>query len=159
MKIRDFKRTHTIPTTLGRAWRFLSNPRNLAAITPPSLGFEVVTDPLPEEIHAGLIITYRVRPLAGIPLTWITEITHLEKPNFFVDEQRFGPYAFWHHQHHLKAVPGGIEMTDLVHYKVPGGPLGDLLVPWLILPRLQGIFTYRERKLTERFASEDILPP
>ena len=97
------------------------------------------------------IITYTVKPVLGIPLFWMTEITHVEDRKFFVDEQRVGPYAIWHHQHHFKSVPGGVEMTDLVHYKVPLGILGDLANLLFVRSQLEGIFNYRWNKLEEVF--------
>lgn len=132
------------------AWNFFSDPSNLAAITPPWLNFEV-TSPLPATTYQGLLIRYRIRPLAGIPVTWVTEITHLQPQAFFVDEQRFGPYRFWHHQHHFHPCPGGVEMTDLVHYGLRFGPLGQLLHPLLVRKRLEEIFVYRREVLAERF--------
>ena len=97
MKIYTLIHTQDLPTSLTEAWRFFSNPANLATITPLDLGFEV-TSPLPSEMHAGLIITYKVRPLFNLPVSWVTEITHLIEGQLFVDEQRFGPYKMWHHR-------------------------------------------------------------
>lgn len=136
--------------SVDAAWAFLSDPRNLATITPPDMGFEVLGEPEPLT-YAGQIIEYRVRPLLGIPVHWVTEITHVDAPHFFVDEQRFGPYAFWHHQHRLRAVEGGVEMTDIIHYRLPLGPLGRLVEPLLVRPRLAAIFAHRQRVLAERF--------
>jgi ligand-binding SRPBCC domain-containing protein len=101
-------------------------------------------------MHAGLIITYRITPLLGIPVTWVTEITHVEEPRFFVDEQRFGPYRFWHHQHHFRPIDGGTEMEDVVHY-APPSPAAPLLDRWLVGPRVQRIFDHRREALAERF--------
>lgn len=116
--------------------------------------FTVTSDPeLLKQMYTGQIITYTVRPLLNIPLFWMTEIKHVEPGVFFVDEQRIGPYAIWHHQHHFKAIPGGVEMTDLVHYKLPLGPLGAL-AKWLFVGRqLDGIFDYRWKKLEQLFGS------
>jgi ligand-binding SRPBCC domain-containing protein len=102
-------------------------------------------------MYPGQIIEYKVKPLLGIPVYWMTEITHVEKERYFVDEQRFGPYSLWHHQHHFKAIPGGVEMTDIVHYKIPFGFLGDI-AQWLFVKKnLQQIFTYRELAVEQRF--------
>jgi ligand-binding SRPBCC domain-containing protein len=100
-----------IPIGLSAAWDFFSDPRNLGRMTPPSLAIEITSEP-PPRMHPGMIITYTVRPLLGIPVRWVTEITHVREPNLFVDEQRFGPYRFWHHQHHFREVDGGIEISD-----------------------------------------------
>ena len=153
--MRSFKRSQKLPIPLEEAWAFLSDPRNLKTITPPSMGFDIHTDHLPSKAYAGQIITYTVKPLVGIPLNWVTEITHLQAPYFFVDEQRFGPYRFWHHQHWLKEDGEHTLMEDIIHYKVPGGPLGNLLAPLLVIPKLQEIFAYREKKLKELFPGEE----
>lgn len=139
-----------LPLDPAAAWDFFSRPENLARITPPDLGFEV-TSPLPERMYAGMIVSYRVRPFGGLRVPWVTEITHCREPEFFVDEQRAGPYRFWHHQHCFQAVAGGVEMIDLVHYRLPLGRLGDLLGGRLVERRVNGIFAYRRRALAELF--------
>jgi ligand-binding SRPBCC domain-containing protein len=141
-----------LPLTLPEAWRFFADPANLARITPPDLGFEV-TSGLPERMYAGMIVTYRVRPFGGVRFPWVTEITHVREPEFFVDEQRSGPYRFWHHQHHFRAVADGVEMVDLVHYQLPFGRLGDLLAARSVERRVAAIFAYRRRVLSDMFGS------
>jgi ligand-binding SRPBCC domain-containing protein len=101
VKLYRFEARQALPASLSAAWEFFSDPRNLSRITPPALDFKILAD-LPEKIHAGMLIPYRVRPLAGIPVTWVTAITHVEGPRLFVDEQLFGPYRFWSHQHFFK---------------------------------------------------------
>ncbi|MCW5921979.1 MAG: SRPBCC family protein [Saprospiraceae bacterium] len=152
MAVYSLKRVQRLPISLDEAWDFFSSPLNLKEITPPYMGFQVTSDPaFLEKMYAGQIISYTVKPLLGIPLFWMTEITHVEDKKFFVDEQRVGPYSIWHHQHHFKSVPGGVEMTDLVHYKIPLGFLGDF-ANWLFIRRqLNEIFDYRWRKLEEMF--------
>lgn len=139
-----------LPITLDEAWDFFSNPRNLAVITPPDMAFEVVRE-IPEQMHPGLIIAYRVRPIAKVPVTWVTEITHVVDRRLFVDEQRLGPYRFWHHQHHFREVDDGVEMRDIVHYDVGFGPLGDLINLLVVRRRLRAIFDFRRRVLQQRF--------
>lgn len=139
-----------LPAPLDAAWDFFSNPRNLAEITPPELGL-VVENELPARMRAGMIVRYRVRPFLGIPIRWVTEITHVEEGRFFVDEQRFGPYRFWHHQHDFREVEGGVETRDLVHYMLPLGPLSAPANGLLVRPRLERIFAYREEALAARF--------
>jgi ligand-binding SRPBCC domain-containing protein len=148
MKLHRLQTVQRLPVTQDEAWRYFSDASNLAKITPPNLGFEV-TSPLPERVYAGLIITYRVRPLFGVPVGWVTEITHVDEPHLFVDEQRFGPYRFWHHQHLFRPVDGGVEMTDIVHYALPPG--GGLLRGVLVAPRLKEIFDYRQEVLERTF--------
>ena len=142
MKLYRLSRTQLLPTDLEDAWAFFSNPRNLARITPPALDFRIVSD-LPREIHPGLIVAYTLAPLLpGLRISWVTEITTAEKPWLFVDEQRFGPYRFWHHQHHFRSLGDGVEMRDLVHYRLPLGLFGLLAAP-LVQRRLQAIFDFR----------------
>lgn len=150
-RLRRLECRQLVPVALDRAWDFFSRPDNLARITPADLGFQV-TSPLPERMYAGMIVSYRVSPFGGITVPWVTEITHVREPDFFVDEQRSGPYRFWHHQHHFRAVAGGVEMTDLVHYQLPFGCLGDLVVGALVERRVAAIFAYRRRVLVELFA-------
>ena len=150
MSVHRLERTQFVPIGMEEAWRFFSNPHNLATLTPPAMGFEV-TAHVPPEMYAGMMIPYRVRPLFGIPTGWLTEITHVEQQRFFVDEQRRGPYRLWHHEHHFEAVPGGVEMRDIVHYELPLGPLGDIVERLLVRPRIEAIFAYRKRVLAGRF--------
>lgn len=139
-----------LPITLQQAWDFISTPKNLAVITPPSMGFVTLSGD-DRDMFAGQIIHYTVTPMLGIKLQWVTEITHVQEKAFFVDEQRYGPYKFWHHKHFLKEVPGGVEMEDIVHYKLPMGFLGDMVQPYLVKPKLEEIFEYRQKKLVELF--------
>lgn len=136
------ERTQVLPISLEEAWAFFSSPKNLAKITPKELGF-VVHGNVPEVMYPGLFIEYTVSPLLGIPMRWVTEITHVREGSYFVDEQRVGPYAIWNHEHFFESVPGGVKMTDVVHYKVPLGILGNLVHPWLVRPKLEQIFSYR----------------
>ncbi|MDR7418436.1 MAG: SRPBCC family protein, partial [Armatimonadota bacterium] len=135
MRLQSLRTVQRLPVSIAEAWAFFSDPRNLGRITPPWMRFEVLS-PLPERAYAGLLITYRVRPVAGIPVTWVTEITHMREPHLFVDEQRFGPYRFWHHQHLFREVPGGVEMEDIVHYALPLGWLGRIVNRLVVAPRL-----------------------
>lgn len=130
-----------------RCWRFFSDPANLAKITPPSLGFRVLSEQ-PPQIHPGLMIRYRVSPLFGVPMTWVTEITHVRSPDYFVDEQRVGPYRMWHHEHTFRAVDAEhTEVIDLVHYVPPLGLIGAILNRLIIRPQLERIFDFREAQM------------
>ncbi len=115
------------------------------------MGFEITTPGLPEKIYPGLMISYKVRPVLGIKMNWLTEITQVQEPYYFVDEQRAGPYALWHHEHRLKAIEKGVLMTDLVTYRLPAGPLGTLAHSLFVQKQLKGIFQYRELALEKRF--------
>jgi ligand-binding SRPBCC domain-containing protein len=142
--IHVFRRSQIVAASLEQCWSFFSDARNLSRITPPALDFRVLSE-LPATIHPGLMIRYRVRPLLGIPLIWLTEITHV-RDGYFVDEQRIGPYALWHHEHFFSALNADTtEIRDLIHYAPPFGPFGELVHPWLVLPQLEKIFAFRER--------------
>ena len=150
MKIYRLHSKQNLPITLNEAWEFLANPKNLEVITPDSMAFKTISGD-DRAIFPGQIIQYSVTPLLGISLGWVTEITHVVDKKYFVDEQRFGPYAFWHHKHFLKEIPGGVEMEDIVDYKIPMGILGQMVQPFIVEPKLKEIFEYREKKLIELF--------
>lgn len=120
-------------------------------MTPPYLNLKFTNELYGDGMYPGQVITYRVKPLFGIPLFWLTEITHVVEGRFFVDEQRFGPYSLWHHQHHFREIDGGVEMTDIVHYKLPLGPLGRLANALFVRRQLEGIFRFRYQKVEEVF--------
>lgn len=143
--------TQQLPISLDEAWTFFSDPANLKEITPPHMGFVVTSKHQGEKMYAGQIIRYIVRPVMGIPIKWCTEITHVEDKKYFIDEQRFGPYAFWHHQHHFTAVKDGVLMEDILNYKVPLGPIGDIVDAVFVRREVQGIFDYRKKILIDRF--------
>ena len=149
MKLYTLQTQQIIPVGIDQAWEFFSDPRNLSRITPPSMSFEVTSD-LANHTYAGMIITYRVRPLLGVPVRWVTEITHLSRPSLFVDEQRFGPYRFWHHQHHFREVAGGTEIRDIVNY-APPRPAAGLVNRWMVGPQLRRIFEFRRDALKDMF--------
>lgn len=109
----QLRRKQLVKTDIATCWDFFSSPANLSKITPAYMGFDVRSE-VPERMYEGLMIEYRVRPLLGIPMKWVTEITHVKDYQFFVDEQRIGPYKLWHHEHHFMETPDGIEMTDIV---------------------------------------------
>jgi ligand-binding SRPBCC domain-containing protein len=137
-----------LPITISQAWDFFSNPDNLSRITPSEMNF-VIKSKLPEKVYPGLIIIYTISPIFSIPVKWVTEITQVKEPFFFVDEQRSGPYAIWHHEHHFETVNGGVMMTDKLFYKVPFGMFGDLLDRMIIRRKVQGIFDYRSAALSK----------
>ncbi len=141
-----------LPITINEAWDFLSSPKNLKTITPNYMSFDIISgDDKP--MFAGQIIQYIVTPVLGIKTNWVTEITHVVDQKYFVDEQRFGPYALWHHKHFIKPIEGGVEMEDIIDYKIPLGFLGKLMHPLLVKPKLAEIFNYRTKKLNELFGS------
>lgn len=149
----SLKTVQKIPVSLDVAWAFFSNPANLQAITPNNLGFKILSKHHGEKMYPGQIIEYKVSPVLGIPIYWMTEITHVKDNEFFVDEQRFGPYSLWHHQHHFKEIDGGVEMTDIVHYRNPFWFFGDIANSVLVKKQLNGIFDYRIKKVEELFGT------
>ena len=154
-KVYRLKKVQLLPIKIEDAWEFFSSPANLKKITPPKLGFNIIREHHGEEMYAGQLIEYTVKPLLGIPVYWMTEITHVEPMKYFIDEQRFGPYSFWHHQHHFKEVNGGVEMTDIVHYKVPFWFIGDIANSLFVKKQLEKIFEFRERVVKNyKFSAE-----
>ena len=152
-KVYSLKTVQHLPITLEQAWDFFSSPANLKEITPANLGFNIVSQHHGEKMYAGQIIEYTVKPVLGIPLYWMTEITHVEDKKYFVDEQRFGPYSMWHHQHHFKATANGVEMTDIVHYKLPFWFLGDIANMLFVKQQLKTIFDYRFKIVEKKFGT------
>ncbi|MEP7143464.1 MAG: SRPBCC family protein [Ferruginibacter sp.] len=142
-KVYSITAIQQLPVILDEAWNFFSNPVNLKEITPKNLGFNIISKHQGEKLYPGQIIEYTVRPVLSIPVYWMTEITHVEEKKYFVDEQRFGPYDLWHHQHHFKEMNGGVEMTDIVHYKLPLWFLGDIANILFVKKQLKEIFDYR----------------
>ena len=146
----QLKSVQKLPITLEEAWDFFSSPKNLKVMTPEELNL-VPTSELPDRMYPGQFIEYKVKPVLGIPMTWVTEITHVKDREFFVDEQRVGPYKIWHHQHHFRAIDGGVEMTDIIDYLLPLGPIG-VITEWLFVGgKIKGIFEFRRKKLIELY--------
>ncbi|WP_104734004.1 SRPBCC family protein [Hanstruepera ponticola] len=152
MKIYTLHKKQNLPISVEQAWDFLSDPGNLKVITPDYMGFNILSG-ADRPMYAGQIIQYIVTPVLGIKTKWVTEITHVIDKHYFVDEQRFGPYALWHHKHFIKEIEGGVEMEDIIDYKIPLGILGQLVQPILVKPKLEEIFEYRQKKLIELFGT------
>lgn len=157
MKLYQLHSKQALPITKKEAWDFLSSPANLKVITPDHMGFNILTG-ADRSMFPGQIIQYKVSPFPGYTTKWVTEITHVVDGAYFVDEQRFGPYALWHHKHFLKTIDEGVEMEDIIDYKVPFGILGQWAHPLLVRKQLTKIFKYREQKLTELFGKVEGVP-
>ena len=153
MAFYQFKRQQIINQPLDKVWDFISNPGNLKKITPEYMGFDISTSDLPDKMYEGMIISYKVSPLLGIKMTWVTEITQVKEGLYFVDEQRIGPYKLWHHQHFLESTPEGTLMSDIVSYSPPFGILGSIANKFIIENKLREIFEYRKKVLSELFNS------
>ena len=151
MKVHTLTRTQVVHAELEECWAFFSNPGNLSRITPPSVDFRVLSD-VPEKIYAGLMIHYRVRPLFGIPMRWLTEITQVRELEYFADEQRVGPYAIWHHEHFFRKLEDSrVEMRDMVHYALLFGFAGEIVHEMVVKRELERIFLYREKTVEALF--------
>ena len=107
--------------------------------------FEILSDLKDVEMYEGMMVLYKVAPLFGFNLRWCTEITKIQDKKYFVDDQRFGPYAMWHHEHHFKALEkGGVEMIDKLHYAIPFGVLGRVANSLFVSKKIEEIFKTRE---------------
>ncbi len=151
MPVYRFERTQKIPVDLHTAWEFFLSPANLGKITPPEMDFVITGRHPPEKMYPGMIITYTVRPVLGIRMQWVTEITQVREPHFFIDEQRSGPYRIWHHQHHFTEIPGGVEMEDIIHYKLPMSLLSFPFRGLLVEKQLNRVFDFRKETLIKMF--------
>ncbi len=145
-------KTQFISASIEEVWDFISSPQNLKVITPEYMGFEVTSKNLPEKMYPGMIIGYTVKPLLGIRMVWITEITHVEEMKYFIDEQRIGPYSLWHHQHFIEPSGEGVLMTDIVTYSPPLGFLGTFANKLFIRKQLRNIFDYSSAIIDKHFA-------
>ncbi len=140
-----------IPRSLDEIWTFFSRPENLNDVTPGDMSFRILSDIRHLPMYEGMIICYKISPFAGIQMDWVTEITHISERHFFVDEQRFGPYAMWHHEHHFEEKDGGVLMRDILHYKVPYGIIGTIADQLFVDQKIEQIFHFRKKAIAERF--------
>ncbi len=152
MKLERLEFEQFIPLNLQDAWTYFSSPKNLNEITPDDLSFQILTSDI-EQMYLGQIIEYKISPFSGFSLPWVTEITHLKETEFFVDEQRFGPYEFWHHRHQFKSVEGGVLMKDLLHYRLPFGVVGKLVDRLVVKKKVMSIFQHRFSRLENKFGN------
>jgi ligand-binding SRPBCC domain-containing protein len=152
MKLYHLKQKQTLPVSLPEAWDFFSRPENLLKITPDNMGFDMTFISGSEtEMYAGQLIAYKLKLFPGISTFWMTEIKHINEPYYFVDEQKFGPYLLWNHQHHFREVPEGVEMSDEITYAIPLGLVGRLANNLFVARKLKAIFEYREKTLKRLF--------
>ena len=151
MSFNQLIKTQFVPASIEEVWDFISSPKNLKEITPDYMGFDIISDNLTDKMYPGMIIRYKVRPVLGIPLAWVSEITHIVEGRYFIDEQRIGPYAMWHHQHLIEPDGDGVMMTDIISYKPPMGFLGSIANWLFIKSQLEDIFAYRKAALDKRF--------
>ena len=150
MKLYQLKVKQLLSISLDEAWGFFSDPGNLPKLTPGWLNLKINSD-LPDKMYEGMIISYKVHPILGIPFNWVTEITTVKEKSFFIDEQRFGPYKFWHHQHHFKKIDKGVEMQDIVSFALPFDPISRPLNKLIVENKVKKIFEFREEVLKKMF--------
>ena len=143
------KQEQFLKITLEEAWHFFATPKNLNDVTPDDMVFEIISE-LPEIMYEGLLINYRLKPLFNIPIDWCTEITHIKEKEYFIDEQRIGPYKMWHHEHHFKLVIDGVLMTDILHYDIGKSIFGWIAGKLFVHKRVKSIFEYRYKILENK---------
>jgi len=151
MPFYQFSKEQKLNASLDEVWDFISSPANLKQITPSYMGFDISSPNLAEKMYAGMMISYVVRPLFGIKTDWLTEITHVKDKSYFVDEQRFGPYVIWHHQHFIEPTDTGVLMKDIITYQPPFGVLGAIANTLIIQNKLEEIFEFRRVALEKRY--------
>lgn len=153
MAVFQFKFEQLLNASIDEVWDFISNPANLKKITPEYMGFNIISKQLPDKMYTGQIIRYKVTPLLNIPMTWVTEITHVKEKKYFVDEQLVGPYKLWHHEHFIEETENGVLMNDILTYSPPLGIIGNIANSLIIETKIKQIFDFREKKLFDIFAN------
>jgi ligand-binding SRPBCC domain-containing protein len=152
VKTYQFKFEQNLPIPLAEAWDFFSSPLNLSKIIPAKVNLIITSNFTADtKIYPGMLISYKVSPIAGIKMNWVTEITHVKDHIYFVDEQRTGPYAMWHHEHHFKEINGGVHMTDILTYAIPYGIIGQLANKILVDKEIKDLFAYRLEAVNNLF--------
>ena len=151
MAVYQFRTKQHVAASIDEVWDFISSPANLKKITPAHMGFEITSEGADAKMYSGMIITYKVSPLLGIKMNWVTEISQVEEKKFFIDEQRIGPYKFWHHQHKISAIENGVLMEDIITYQPPLGILGGIMNVVVIKRSLNKIFDFRKEVLKELY--------
>jgi len=151
MALYRFEHTQIIPLTLEDSWRFFTNPRNLSELTPAAMNFRHRFEPDAERVYPGMILAYSLTPMAGIPVNWVTEITHVEPLVRFIDEQKSGPFSMWHHIHEFSEVPEGTKIHDTLYYSLPFSFLGQFAHSLFVKNQIENIFRYRSKRMKEIF--------
>lgn len=155
MAFYQYKKVQVINATLEEVWAFISSPANLKKITPTHMGFDITSDNADQKMYEGMIISYKVSPVSGFKTNWVTEITHVRDKEYFVDEQRIGPYVMWHHQHILERLDHMVVMKDIITYQPPFGILGAIANSLFIRRKLHKIFDYRKQAVDDFFAKKN----
>jgi ligand-binding SRPBCC domain-containing protein len=150
MKVHSLSQEQALPISRDEAWEFFSSPRNLEEMTPPGMGFKIVSLPS-ETLYEGEIVQYSVKALPGIWIPWVSEIKAVVEGECFVDDQISGPFRFWHHRHSFVSVEGGTVVRDLIHYAVGFGPFGEIARHLVVKRQLDGMFQHRRSTLEKKF--------
>jgi ligand-binding SRPBCC domain-containing protein len=150
MDLHFLSRTQQLPISQDVAWAFFANPANLASITPAWLRFRDITPVQAKLVREGYVYWFELRPLGLFPVRWLGEITHVDAPHSFTDEQKMGPFRYWHHTHTMVPVEDGVEVQDALYYIPPPGIFGGMCHGFL-RRQLEGMFDYRSRMLEEFF--------
>ncbi|HAW20098.1 MAG TPA: cell division inhibitor [Flavobacteriales bacterium] len=153
MKIYQLRQEQHLPISLDHAWDFFSSPENLEQLTPEDMKFKILSDVAGVKAYPGQIINYKINLFPLIWIRWTTEICQCVHEKYFADEQRFGPYSFWHHKHFFERDGNGVKMVDVVDYALPLGVLGRLAHAVFVKQKLKSIFDYRREMLIDRFRS------
>ena len=148
-----FQHHQELCLSIEQCWEFFSNPANLKVLTPPSLRMDIEEKDNSPKIYPGMILSHTIRPFLNIPLQWISEITHILPFQYFIDEQLYGPYKFWHHEHRFRPSTKGVEVSDTIHYMMPYGYLGQAAHRLGIKQKIEEAFVFRKNTLEELFGS------
>ena len=154
MSVFQYKAEQFLPIDIEKAWDFFSSPKNLSVITPPEMGFKILTELNGKEIHDGMLIDYTVKPLLGIAMHWQTKIRDVEKYKVFADIQLKGPYKSWEHTHTFEEINNGVLMKDIINYELPFGFIGDIAHTLLVKKKIENIFAYRKSVLEKIFIKQ-----
>jgi ligand-binding SRPBCC domain-containing protein len=150
MKMYILNSIQQLPISKEEAWTFFSDPSQLENITPDHMSMKPMQE-LPKYMYEGMVILYRIEPFFKINMKWVTEITHIQEGEYFIDEQRFGPFRFWHHRHRLIENKDGVELQDTVQYVMPFSILGRVAHRFFVRKRIENIFSYRKKQLEAHF--------
>lgn len=153
VKMYKFVTKQCLPIPLEEAWSFFSTPANLIKLTPEWMNIQKM-NMIQNRMYPGMLIQYQIQPILGIPLHWVTEITQMKELEYFIDVQRFGPFRFWHHEHHFKEINGGVEMTDILYYALPVGVIGQIVHACSVKRQMKQVFDYRFQMLERVFPVE-----
>ena len=152
-KIYSLETKQIIDRPIEEIWSFFTNPKNLNQLTPSDMNFKILSGSS-DDFYEGKIISYSINPFKFYNIKWVTEITKIKKNDFFIDEQRFGPYKMWHHEHHfIKNNDNTTTIHDKVIYKLPYGIIGKINHKLFIKKRLLEIFNFRKKTMKQLYTN------